>query len=484
MPNDDHMSATLTASEQKQEIHRIFRIHHQTALNMVRSSYGERREKLERINRYLQDERNLARLFAAMQQDLNKPEAEVIATEVGVVQAHINYVLRRLRRWMRPQPVSTPLPLIGTRSYIHYEPKGASLIIAPWNYPLNLAIVPLVYALAAGNTAILKPSEISSHTSAFITLMISELFDESEVAVFEGDASVAQELLDLPFHHIFFTGSPRIGKIVMGAAAQHLSTVTLELGGKSPIIIDETASISTMARRTAWGKLINKGQTCIAPDYLLLHESIYEEFIREFQKAAQSFYDPQGEGMHRSPDYCRIINQRHFRRLKDLFDDAVAKGAEVLTGGQFDEADRFIAPTLLTKITEDMDIMQEEIFGPLLPVLTYRDPQEAVNHIRQRPKPLTLYIGSRKQSNIDFYLRETSAGGTVINDLMLGYSNPSLPFGGVNNSGVGKSFGHHGFVEFSNERGVIHRRWGTLRFIYPPYSKQVKNLLKLLYRWI
>ncbi|MDW7733678.1 MAG: aldehyde dehydrogenase family protein, partial [Methanolobus sp.] len=441
-------------------------------------------ERLQRIDSYLRDPGNLEELFEALYNDLRKPEVEVIATEVGVVRAQISYLKKNLDRWTRDHKVSAPLPMTGTRSYIRYEPKGVVLIMSPWNFPLNLSLVPLVYAIAAGNAVILKPSDISSHTSAYIRKMIGRLFDWKEVAVIEGNASVASRLLDLPFNHIFFTGSPAVGKIIMGKAAEHLSSVTLELGGKSPAVIDETANVPKMARRMAWAKSINCGQTCITPDHLIIHESVKDLFIEEFTSSVKEFYDRQGVGIDRSPDYCRIISDDHFRRLRSLYDDALGKGARVVFGGDFDESDRFISPTLLENISEEMAIMQEEIFGPLLPVITY-DSRSMVNRIiRRNPNPLMLYIASNNRDNIRYFMDWSPSGGTVINDYMLGYSNPELPFGGNNNSGMGRSLGFHCFMEFSNKRGVIHRKWGSLGLIYPPYSDRVRRLVQMMCRWM
>ncbi len=478
------MDTPTIKTEMIKEIDRVFMKQQQAAPRIARSNLRDRIQKLDLIASYLEDENNFRELCRAMDHDFRKPEVEVVASETGVVLSHIRYIRSHLRRWMHPRRVSTPLSLIGTSSYVHYEPKGVCLVIAPWNYPLNLAIVPLIYAIAAGNTVILKPSEISAHSSAFIKKMIGELFPVEEVAVFEGDATVAEALLARPFNHIFFTGSPGIGKIVMAAAAKNLASVTLELGGKSPALIDSTAELETIAGRTAWSKCFNNGQTCIAPDYLIVHESVAGKFVNAFRAAVERLYGASGSGVQQSQSYGRIISDRHFRRLRNLLDDAVAKGAHIEMGGQIDEDDRFISPTLLTNISEDMEIMHEEIFGPLMPMVTYRDPEEAVAIIRRRPKPLTMYIASRDRKAIDYLIGETSAGGTIINDYMLGYSNPNLPFGGVNNSGIGKSMGFHGFVEFSNERGVIKRKWGTLSFIFPPYTERVKKLVKMIYRWV
>ncbi|QLC49718.1 aldehyde dehydrogenase family protein [Methanolobus zinderi] len=466
------------------DIETVFRIQKENYPVLALTDAKERLERLLRVDSYLRDEGNLEELFEALYKDLRKPEVEVVSTEVGVVQSQIAYLKKNLKGWIRDHKVPTPLPLAGTKSHIRYEPKGVVLIMSPWNFPLNLSLVPLVHAIAAGNAVILKPSEISSHTSTFIKKMVGRLFDWKEVAVIEGDASVASRLLDMPFNHIFFTGSPRVGKIVMARAAEHLSSVTLELGGKSPAIVDETANVRKIARRLAWAKSINSGQTCVTPDYLIIHESVKELFLKELASSVKEFYDRHEEGMEHSPDYCRIISDHHFRRLKSLYEDALDKGACVLKGGTFDENDRFMEPTILDNVSEEMDIMQEEIFGPLLPVITYRNRSEVNQIISRNPNPLMLYIASGNKDNMRYFMDWNPSGGTVINDYMLGYSNPELPFGGNNNSGMGRSLGFHCFMEFSNKRSIIHRKWGSLGLIYPPYNERIKRLVQMMYRWV
>jgi aldehyde dehydrogenase (NAD+) len=306
------------------------------------------------------------------------------------------------------------------------------------------------------------------------------LFPPEEVAAFEGDASVATQLLELPFNHIFFTGSPAVGKIVMAAAAKHLASVTLELGGKSPVIVDETANVKTAAEQIAWGKYFNNGQTCIAPDYLLIHESVKEPFMQAFRESVNRMYSPDGKPVEQSPNYCRIVNNRHFQRVQSLIDDAVQKGATVTLGGQTNAVENFIAPTVLEGVNDQMAVMQEEIFGPVLPVVPYRDREEALRAINSREKPLALYIQSRSQRNIDYIMERTTAGDTVINDLMWQFGHMEIPFGGVNNSGIGKANGFFGFQELSNMRGVIKREFGTSRFIYPPYTDKIEKLISFL----
>ncbi|MCL4148340.1 UNVERIFIED_CONTAM: hypothetical protein GTU68_034462, partial [Idotea baltica] len=311
---------------------------------------------------------NLDRLSEAMHKDFRKPKAEVIIGEIFAVKTEAKYAMKELSSWMKPKKVSMPLTLLGTASYIRHEPKGNVLIISPWNYPFNLAIAPLISAIAAGNACMVKPSEMAPNTSEFIRQMIADLFEPKEVTVFEGDYTIAQELLALPFNHIFFTGSPAVGKIVMRAAAEHLASVTLELGGKSPVVVDETANVKDAAEKIVWGKCLNNGQTCIAPDYAVIHHSIKDKFIEAYQEVVNKMYYKDGD-IEQSNSYCRIVNRRHFDRIKGLMDDAIENGATVEMGGKTNAEDNFIEPTLLTDVTTDMRVMKEEIFGPVLPIM-------------------------------------------------------------------------------------------------------------------
>ena len=466
-----------TATQLKQ----LFDNQRQNTLNVALTTADERLAKLKKMQAYIAT--HLEEIQRVMFDDFSKPKVEVLMGEVYGVNSEIKHTIKRLKQWMKPLHVPTPLNVIGTSSYIKHEPKGNVLIISPWNYPFSLAIKPLISAIAAGNVVILKPSELTPHTSAFLKQMIADLFLENEVVVVEGDASVATELLKLPFNHIFFTGAPAIGKIVMRAAADHLASVTLELGGKSPSIIDETADIPKIARMTAWGKCLNNGQTCIAPDYMFVHASKKDEFLSEYQKCLTQFYDAEGQGVENSTSYARIVNARHFERVKSYLDDAVEKGARVETGGKTIAEQNFIEPTVLTNVTDDMKVMQDEIFGPLLPVLTYENPEEVIKYINSKEKPLALYINSRSQKNVDYFLSHTTAGDTIINDVLLQFGHTELPFGGVNNSGIGKANGFFGFQEFSNQRGVMKRQFGTMKFIYPPYTPQVKKIVDFFVKY-
>lgn len=460
----------------------VFQMQRAQAPVLNQTTSSQRKAKLRRLESFLLDTAKMNGLFEALKADFNKPRAEVLLSEISVVLQHLRHTRSHLRRWMQVQAVDAPLMLTGVSTQMYYEAKGVCLILAPWNYPFNLSISPLVDAIAAGNTVILKPSEMAPHTAAFITQMISELFPPHEVAVIEGDAETARALLELPFDHIFFTGSPKVGKLVMAAAAKHLSSVTLELGGKSPVVIDQTAHIAQQAYRLAWAKSLNKGQTCIAPDYVLVHTSVKDAFIEAYKKALKKLYPT--DNLQASPDYCRIVNTAHTHRLHQLYTDALNKGAKEVVGGNWNLADRFIPPTLLTDLTADMHILQEEIFGPILPMLTYQHPDEVIAHIRSNPKPLTLYICSEDKKFTEQILRNTSSGSAVINDFMLSFASPELGFGGVNNSGIGRYMGFEGFQTFSNKKPVLKRRFLELSMIYPPYTNTVEKLLQFLGRWI
>jgi aldehyde dehydrogenase (NAD+) len=382
---------------------------------------------------------------------------------------------------MQPKRVPTSLTFIGSTSWIHHEPKGVCLIISPWNFPFNLSFVPLVSAIAAGNCAILKPSEYTPHSSALIKKIVEELFEENEVAVVEGGVETSQALLALPFNHIFFTGSPAVGKIVMAAAAKHLASVTLELGGKSPSIVDETADVKAAARRIAWSKFVNCGQICIAPDYVLVHESRREELFQELKKVVREFY-PQHPADSRS--YARLVGERHFQRMKNYLEDAVAKGADIVLGGRMDESTSFFEPTVVTNLDHEAPLMQEEIFGPILPVRIFRDMNEAIAFVNAGERPLTMSVFSKNRKNIRRIIQETRVGNTCINHSTLHFYNHDLPFGGVNNSGIGKSHGWYGFESFSNPRAVYRQKFPALiDLLTPPYNKLKEKVMELTIKW-
>ena len=448
-------------------------------LRLSTSSAAQRIEKLRRIESYLMQHKE--NLCDALYADFKKPASEVVIAEMLGVKREINHTIKHLKSWMKPQSVSTPLMLLGTKGLVQYEAKGLCLIISPWNYPFNLSICPLVHAIAAGNAVILKPSELSPATAAFIQKMISSLFDKSEVAVFEGDATVSTFLLEQKFDHIFFTGSPAIGKVVMSAAAKHLTSVTLELGGKSPAIVGPEVNVEEAAAKIAWGKFLNNGQTCIAPDYLYLHEKNYFSFLKALEATVETFY---GKNIAKSKDYARIVNRRHFDRIVSLLDDAKEKGAQVLFGGKTDADDCFIEPTVLINCTPEMRIMQEEIFGPILPVMSFQDEVAVTASIRQGDKPLALYVFSTNTEFNQYILDHTSSGTSVVNDCLIQFGHNELPFGGVNHSGIGKSGGHYGFVEFSNQKSVVIQKTNLLKNFYPPYGVKVRWMIDFVLKWL
>jgi aldehyde dehydrogenase (NAD+) len=464
----------------EQQINETYALQKASLQRLKNASAASRIEKLRSIETYMLAHKQ--DLFDALYADFKKPSSEVIIAELLGVKKEINHMIKHVKSWMKPQKVGTPLMLLGTQGYIQLEPKGMCLIIAPWNYPFNLAINPLVHAIAAGNAVMLKPSELSEHTSAFIKRMITALFDPSEVAVFEGDAAVSTYLLAQKFDHIFFTGSPMIGKKVMEAASKHLCSVTLELGGKSPAIVDESADIIASANKIAWGKFLNNGQTCIAPDYLYVHEKVNFQVLQALENAIASFYGT-GKDIALNKDYARIVNMRHFARIKQLVDDAVSQGAKILTGGDFDESTCFISPTILLNCTHDMQIMQEEIFGPILPVLTFKNESEITRYLSTEEKPLALYVFSTNQVFTDYIVQNTSSGSCLVNDCLIQFGHDELPFGGVNNSGIGKSGGKFGYLEFSHAKSVLVQRTNLLRFFYPPYTMKTKWLIEQVLKW-
>ena len=465
----------------EERIQEVLALQKSSLLRLKNASADERIEKLKKLQRYMLAHKQ--ELFDALYQDFRKPTSEVIIGELLGVKREIDHMISNIRSWMKPQKVSTPLLLLGTNGHIQYEPKGLCLIIAPWNYPFNLAVNPLVHAIAAGNAVILKPSEMSENTSAFIKKMISALYDPADVFCVEGDAQVSTFLLQQKFDHIFFTGSPAIGKVVMAAAAKNLTSVTLELGGKSPAIIGPDADMASIVQKIAWGKFLNNGQTCIAPDYVYVHEKVHFQFLAGLENAIQAFYNTESKGIEQSKDYARIVNRRHFDRIVRLMDDAKEKGAKVIFGGDLNPDTNYISPTILSQCTLDMAIMQEEIFGPILPVLTYRSEEEIINYLSKEEKPLALYIFSEDKTFIDYINKNTSAGATVVNDCLIQFGHSSLPFGGVNNSGIGKSGGKFGFQEFSHPKSVLVQKTNALRFFYPPYTLRTKWLIEQVLKW-
>lgn len=412
-------------------------------------------------------------LIQALKDDLNKSEFDAYATEIGVVLSEISYVFKHFEKWAKPRKVPTPLTHIGSKGYIYPEPYGVSFIISPWNYPFQLAVAPLVGAIAAGNCAIIKPSEMTPKTSAVLAHFIKDHFPEEYIAVVEGGVETSQALLKEKFDYIFFTGSVHVGKVVMEEASKHLTPVTLELGGKSPCIVHEDANMEVAAKRIAWGKFSNSGQTCIAPDYLYVHENIKEKFLTSLK---QSIIDLYGENPLTNDNITKIVNNKHFQRLIKYLEDGT-----IYFGGKIDEINRKIEPTILTNITWEDEVMGDEIFGPILPVLTYTNLSDVIKEVKNHPKPLACYIFSERKTYQDEVLEGISFGGGCVNDTVYHFSHPHLPFGGVGNSGIGSYHGKSSFQTFSHEKSVLKQ---TTKFDiplrYPNFPNGLKWIKKVL----
>ncbi len=448
--------------------------------DMARTTANERIARLERLRSAVRA--HTADICEAARADFGKAPAEMEITEVLPTLEELNHAIRMLPRWMRPRKVTTPLTLAGATSEIRYEPKGVVLVLSPWNYPFALAMNPLVAAIAAGNCVMLRPSDKTRHSAQALRTVVSEALPEEEAVVLTGGRELADALLELPFDHIFFTGSPSVGRKVMASAARNLTPVTLELGGKSPAVVDETANLRTSAERIVWGKFVNAGQTCIAPDYVLVHESVAEGLVAAIRTAIEGAYGKEESDRLASVDLCGVVDETSMKRLASVLDAALGAGAKLAIGGSVDLEKRRISPTVLTEVTLESPIMRDEIFGPILPVLTFRSVDEATAVIRSRPKPLALYVFAEAPDRIERVLRATSAGGTSVNNVLMHYVNPNLPFGGVGESGMGSYHGRHGFEALSHARAVLRQRMPSATgFLYPPYEGR-KRMIALFRR--
>jgi aldehyde dehydrogenase (NAD+) len=414
-----------------------------------------------------------ADFIEALKKDLRKHEFEAYATEIGFVLIELKKAISNIEKWAKPRPVPTPLFHFNGNSYVQPEPYGVTLIVSPWNYPFQLLFAPLVGAMAAGNTAVLKPSEFAPATSAVIAKVVSENFAPEYIACVEGGIPESKALLEEKFDYIFFTGGTNVGRIVYQAAAKHLTPVTLELGGKSPCIVDRDTNIALTAKRIVWGKFVNAGQTCIAPDYILVDKAVKDQLVAKIIEYIKKSY---GADAQRSEHYPRIINNQHLKRVAAYIEDG-----DILFGGKVDESDNYIEPTLLENVSEDAKVMTDEIFGPVLPIIEYDNIKEAISFINKRPKPLALYIFSKDEKKIQKVLSETSAGGVTVNDTLLHIANPHLPFGGVGESGIGAYHGHLSFDVFSHMKSVLRRTFivdDPVR--YAPYKLKISWLRKLM----
>ena len=425
-------------------------------------------------------------LIQALSTDLGKPREEVHLQEIYPLKAEIKHARRHLRGWMAPRPSSTPLAMLGTTSYVQPEPKGHLLIISPWNFPVILTLRPLVSAIAAGNRVVLKPSEHTPETSKVLASIVEQAMDPQLATVIQGGPKVSAWLTQQPFQHICFTGGTNIGKKVMKAASEHLASVTLELGGKSPAIVDASAHLVDASRRIAWGKCLNNGQVCIAPDYLLVETSIAERFVSELKMRFSEMYGADEQAQLLNLERSKMVNDHHFTRVVGLIEDALSKGAKVVHGGVWDAPSRRITPTILDNVTSDMQVMKEEIFGPVLPLIRWTHDTDVNDIVAANPYPLAMYFFSKRQKAIERWMRLNPSGTTAINEVVLQVASPGLPFGGIQSSGMGRTGGLAGFNQFSNMRSVLRQtfRWNVLPLTFPPFGPRSLWLAKTVQRWL
>lgn len=436
----------------------------------VTRDIGFRVEMLQRLKGWMKTHE--AKIMAALQEDLGKGQFESYVSEIMGSLEEIDLAVKKIKAWAKPRKVKTPLTLFKASSQIVYEPFGCVLVISPWNYPFGLSITVLIGAIAAGNCCVIKPSEFACHTSALIATMVKACFDEAYCTVAQGGVEETTMLLKERFDFIHFTGSTQVGKIVAVAAAKNLIPVVLELGGKSPCIVDETADIEISARRICWGKLMNAGQTCIAPDFIVVHEKVKAALLEALKRQIHAFY---GDDPQQSEDYGRIINQNHFERLSALLNDG-----QIICGGQTDQSQRYIAPTVIDGVTWDDAIMKSEIFGPLLPVLVYDDLSQLIAILKQREKPLALYLFSKNKETQRKVVNELQFGGGCINATILHVANSALPFGGVGNSGMGSYHGAWSFETFSHRKSILNKSFMfDLKLLYPPYKNKLRWIRKV-----
>ena len=459
----------------KTQIDTVFTEQKAKAISLRSSTCTQRLAALDRFEKVFRA--SFDKIYQAAAEDFSKPEAEVDTGEILTVLTELKHVRKHLKHWMKPTAVRATATMFGTKSQIINEPKGVTLIISPWNYPFNLSFGPMIWSIAAGNTVILKPSEMTPAMSKVISEIVSQSFDTNLVTVIQGDAPVARYLTQQPFDHIFFTGSPAVGKQVMAEAAKNLSSVTLELGGKSPVVIDSSADLKRAANSICFGKFANNGQTCIAPDYVYVHQSVKQDFLSAMTNAIEEKYGNQQDLISNS-DYCRIVNQGHYERVSGLIKSAVEEGASVYKGGECIDSQRFVSPTILTEVNPDSEIMQQEIFGPVLPVLEFSDIDKVITSINSNPKPLALYVFSKQKQFTDKVIQQTSAGDSAINATVIHVLHQNLPFGGVNNSGIGKVGGLWGYQAFSHQRSIVDDKLGLSGMLSPPYTPKVKGMVK------
>ena len=447
------------------------------APELAQTTAAQRADKIQRLLKAMLEARPA--IIEAVRKELRCHPIDIDG-QLLMVKAEAEFAIQNLAQWMKPEPVQPSLMSLGKKSYIQYQPKGVVLHVSTWNAPIAEALVPAIGAIAAGCPFVLKPSELAPHCSRLLAEWVGKLFPEDEFAVVEGGAEVSQELLRQPFNHIFYIGGHAVGRLIMKAAAEHFATVTLEMGGKNPVIVDRSADLEDAARKISWGRVANAGQVCVAPEYALVHDSVIDKFVTTLGQQMTAMYNPDGKGFEHSPELARIINVRHFQRIKLLLDDAVAQGAKVAFGGRMDEKDLFIAPTIVTGLKAGMRIMQDEVFGPILCVLPFSSREDIVAETRRHPKPLSSYVFAKDREFIDWAIANTTSGNTVINhNLVQSGTNTWLPFGGVNASGIGRLGGRATFLECSNPRSVVEDGpgMGDPNMMFPPYGPKYKQAI-------
>jgi len=465
-----------------QYIDRIFKLQQDRRIENPIPHLSSRLDKLRKLEHWILSHRT--KIAEALLADFGKPMPESESQEIFTVLTELRHARKKLRKWIRPRKVRRTLPLLANRGWVEYVPKGVVLIMAPWNFPFLLTVGPLISAIAAGNSIMLKPSEFSIHTSRLVKNMVANLFQTDEITVICGHKEVATELLKFPFDHIYFTGSSEIGKLVMTAAARNLTSVTLELGGKSPAIIHSSANLDDAAKKIAWGRFMNAGQTCVAPDYILVPDEMRDKLVELLKRNLSQFYGEDKRQQESTPDFARIIDQRHFQRLKKLLDEALQNGAILEYGGNLQSEKLFISPTILSGVSPESQIMQEEIFGPILPIITYQSFEEAIRYINRRGRPLAMYIFSKDKKFMRRLFSQTSSGGGGINEVLIQFIHPNLPFGGIRESGFGNAHGYYGFKTFSHEKAFIQGySWSPLKLLYPPYPEWKKKVIDILIRY-
>ncbi|MEN8723266.1 MAG: aldehyde dehydrogenase family protein [Alphaproteobacteria bacterium] len=419
-------------------------------------------------------------LYAASNKERGTCDMDV-AAELMMLSMEAKFIAKNVAKWVKPHKVKGSLASMGKKSYLYYEPKGVVLNLSTWNAPAVIGLYPMLPAIAAGNACYLKPSELAPYSAEVLEKIVSDVFPADEFAVAQGGPETAQALLAQPFDHIYYTGGHNVGRIVMEAAAKNFASITLEMGGKSPVIIDPSVNVDNAAKKIIWGRMANAGQMCVAADYMLVPTQVQDKMVAALIAQAHALYNADGQGFDKAPEFARIINDAHFARIKGLLDDAISKGAKVELGGESDAATRYIAPTVLTNVTEDMTIMHEEVFGPILPIMTYDKREDAVEMVERRTKPLALYIYGTDEAAMEWFINHTSAGSTVLNhNCVQSGTNPNLPFGGVGHSGMGRVGGFRGFVEMSNNRAVMKQPLDRIRDMavnFPPYSDRYKSMI-------